>query len=482
MAIKKAFVASILIIAIIASCIFYVCRGNNKDEKKQHDEKSTIRIWYTDEALTDYLNSEALSFYDETGIRVIPVYHQGLEYTDDIYKASVDNKSMPDLYIIESDLVEKSAMGGIAVPIKDSTKILNKANYPEVALNAATYNGEYFGYPFYYETSFLLYNDTYLHEVADMALRDEMSGDEDNSNISESDNAIPDGYDEASWNNAVHEKAKSMIPASIADIISFANDYSAPSDVENIFLWDVSDIFYNYFFTGAYMNVGGATGDNKGIIEIYNENTIECMEVYKDLNQFFSIESNESSYENVLNEFLSGKSIFTIATTDSLKRIEEKKTEGTFPWEYNVAALPAVDASHVAKGVSTTKMVVINGFSDKYEEADKFAKYVAFQKSDELYEKAGKLPVVSLKAGEVSDAFKYVRMAYDNSVSFPKIIEISDFWIRLEHAYTLIWNGEDANDTLRKLAEDMNFKITGTRTEIERIEIIESKDDENLEE
>ncbi|MBR4020523.1 MAG: hypothetical protein IKI99_04350, partial [Firmicutes bacterium] len=42
------------------------------------------------------------------------------------------------------------------------------------------------------------------------------------------------------------------VPLTIDDILDFADQYDAPGNVDAIFEWDVSDIFYNYFFVGNY--------------------------------------------------------------------------------------------------------------------------------------------------------------------------------------------------------------------------------------
>ena len=52
--------------------------------------------------------------------------------------------------------------------------------------------------------------------------------------------------------------ADQLIPASVVDILTFADQYSTPENVEYFLRWDVSDIFYNYFFIGNYISVGGA--------------------------------------------------------------------------------------------------------------------------------------------------------------------------------------------------------------------------------
>ena len=43
-----------------------------------------------------------------------------------------------------------------------------------------------------------------------------------------------------------------MIPSTIDDILSFADSYDAPEQVEAVFKWD-GRYFYNYFFVGIIL-------------------------------------------------------------------------------------------------------------------------------------------------------------------------------------------------------------------------------------
>ena len=43
--------------------------------------KETIHVWYTDEALTDYMNSRALNYMEENeDVRVVPTLVSAVEY------------------------------------------------------------------------------------------------------------------------------------------------------------------------------------------------------------------------------------------------------------------------------------------------------------------------------------------------------------------------------------------------------------------
>ncbi len=424
----------------------------------------TLILWYTDEGLTDYLNSAAVAYQDAEGVRVEPVLKTGLEYIEEIYDASVKQEEMPDLYITGTDTLEKAVLAGLARPINDPENILNSFNYPEIAMNSVSYRGSKVAYPFYYETAFLLYNSTYLSQMADAELRSEPTEDIDSEEGSEGrtfvpDAGIPEGYTEESWKEAVSLRTQELIPESIEDITRLAMEHGAPEGMENFFLWDVSDIYYNYFFTGAYMNVGGECGDDPGLIDICNEDTIRCMSTYQGLHEFFSIESKESSYEKVLQDFLDGKTLFTIVTTDALATVERAYAEGEFKYGYGVAALPGVDADHVARGLSTTSCVAVNGFSQYPDEADLFAEYIMYESANTLYDRTGKMPCMGGVQEESAGARDVVREIYSQSVSLPKLMTLSNFWVELELAYTRVWDGADPEDTLKALSDQMQEQM-----------------------
>ena len=113
--------------------------------------------------------------------------------------------------------------------VPDSAPIYEDKLFYDAARNAVLYDGKYVACPIYYETSALLYNKTYLQQIADEA------------NSAENDET--DGGENAKQTVT----AEQLIPTSIVDILTFADQYSTPENVEYFFRWDVSDIFYNYF-------------------------------------------------------------------------------------------------------------------------------------------------------------------------------------------------------------------------------------------
>lgn len=390
--------------------------------------KETIHLWYTDDSLTDYLNNKALDFYNATDVRVETKLVSGLEYLEAINQASLsDEETTPDVYILSNDSLEKAYLAGLATPI-NNTKILEDSTlFSQAARNAVSYHGNYVGYPLYFETSALLYNKTYLNQIAA---------------------------------EAGLENADSLIPSSIADILTIADQYSTPENVEYFFRWDVSDIFYNYFFIGNYISVGGDAGDDKSHIDIYNTQSIASLKVYQEMNQFFSIDTKESSYDSVIQEFLEGKTIYTIATSDCLKRLEEASGKGEFDYEYGIAKLPDINQDMITKGMSVTNALVINGYSGQKDIANQFVEFLSEQGSEDLYEMTGKLPARLQTSYEDDRQLAFVQN-YIDSVPIPKLAETSNFWVELEICFAKVWDGADANTELRSLSEQIKTQAAG---------------------
>ncbi|MCR5734376.1 MAG: sugar ABC transporter substrate-binding protein, partial [Lachnospiraceae bacterium] len=331
-----------------------------------------------------------------------------------------------------------------------------------------------------YETNYLLYNKTYMANIAKQRIEDESldipeeEEEEGEKEVAETievtdeevEEAVaaleaeedPMGNEDQTTDPEVLQRLSTMIPATITDITTFANNYDAPDTVEAVFKWDVTDVFYNYFFVGNYMSVGGEHGDDNTIFNIYNKQAVDCLSVYRDMNQYFSIDTNEISYDSVLEDFIDGKLVFTVATTDAIARIEEAKAEGSFEYEYGVAVLPDISSTLKSRGMSVTNSVVVNGYSDKADLAMTFAHYIAYTKVDNLYKKSGKIPCrkyISFDNPEISN----IAAEYEKSVPLPKMVEASDYWVQLEIAFTKVWNGADPDETLKELADTIGSQI-----------------------
>ncbi len=479
--------------------------GQTEEEPAFVDDGS-LTLWYSDEALTDYLSSVALSFQQDQGIKVNIVLKDGVQFLEDINSNSLTEakdrtEALPDLYITSHDNLLRAYLSGLASVITDPEQVVVPEMYPQTALNAVSCYDHLVAYPLYYETNFFLYNKTYMASIAqnrieaeadliegeeatkelsengapkeeaaeietgekktedgDDTLAQEGAGGDETADVAESEEENPMGEEDATADQEVLERLATMIPQTIEDIKTFANNYDAPEAVESVFKWDVTDIFYNYFFVGNYMDVGGPNGDNASIFNIYNSQAVECLSAYQAMNQFFSIDTKVDNYYNILQDFIDGKMVFTVATTDAIARIHEAQKNGEFNFEYGVSTLPDISSLLKARGLSVTDAVAINGYSEKKDAANRLATYIAYYKAGDLYLKTGK--VSCCKSVEYEDAeIANIMAEYERSMPLPKMVEASNYWVQLEIAFTKVWKGGDPDEILHELSDTIGAQI-----------------------
>lgn len=512
---KRRFLTVLLIACVVSGLYVISSRGLTVEPKEETEEieeplfghRETLYLWYTDDALTDYLNSVAVAYNDfQDEARVIPVHTSGAEYLETINQASLHSEEVPDLYIVGNDSLEKAYLAGLASEIRIPEDVLPMSDFfSDTAVHAATYHDKQIGYPFYFETSSFLYNKTYLEdwaraqieaeldvaaaeaaeaELAENGPAEESEGEAGAGSLAGAENAgaetdTADGINES----AVAERVEQALPKTIDDILAFADVYDAPEQVEAIFKWDVSDIFYNYFFVGNYIDVGGIAGDRDDSINIYNEDAIRCMRVYQNLNQFFSIDTVEISYADVLQDFIDGKIVYTVVTTDALAKIEEAKENGEFQYEYGTSLIPDVNEELVSRSLSVTQCIVINGYSTQKDMANDFAAYLSCYNVDNLYDRTGKIPTRTDVMFENENVQAFIA-EYEKSAPNPKMIGTSNYWVEMEIAFARIWAGNDANAELKSLSEKIMTQVKGEEYVEEYIDVPEeiSGEEEFLEE
>ena len=441
--------------------------------------KESLELWYVDESLTDYLNSVAVDYAEKNDVRVTPVLKSGKEFVEQIYRASMESgdgasSGMPDLYLVTNDVLEQVTLTGLTDEV--APEVLTTGGlFPKSALDAVTYHGAYVAYPFYFDTSVLLYNKTYLEEHAKTAEAAEEvtgGGEVSGDGVTEEDD-VPDENAEAGGETVettetaetvelseeeIRERIKSFLPATISAIETFADSYEAPEGLETVFEWDVADILYNYDFVGGSMIVGGDAGDDPEKISIFNDDTVRCMEIFQELNQFFYIDVDNVSYEKVLDDFAAGKTLFTVAGTDAVAYLEARKEAGEFTSEYGAALMPDLTEEIRSRSLSITTTVVVNGMSAKKEAAHAFASTLVTTGTQDLYTRAGKVPsnqTVTLPY----EALDVYRQEYAESISMPKMMSTSNLWMKLEVGFTEIWNGEDPRTILKRIADEVTKQV-----------------------
>ena len=473
MNITKRVVAMFLCMATVLFAVYTAKTEVLVPQEEKQEDRDSLVIWYTDESLTDYINHSCVAYNEQYGVRVIPRLQSGDEYLEQINTASIAMEGAPDLYLLTNDMLERAYLGGLATKIAmDNTEI--GSNFPRAAKQAVTYKDKFVAYPFYFETSAFIYNRSYLYEMASNKLMADEStepGEEVDGGSIETEGV--DAESSLSTEEKIENRIHEAIPKTFEELMEFANEFDAPPAVETIFKWDVKDIFYNYFFVGNYMDVGGENGDDSSLINIYNMDVITALTVYQDFNQFFSFEYEDVSYDSVVQDFIDGKLVFATATSDILKKLETAKEEGDFEFEYGVEKIPNLNDNLISRSLSVTSTVAVNGFSNKKDTANSFAKYLTIAKAGDLYEMSGKLSACSVVTynDELTKAFF---REYAESRPIPKMMATSNYWLLAEIAFSNIWSGKNVSSEVKNLSEQIKEQVTGVIVSEEYIDVPDS--------
>ncbi|MCI8691870.1 MAG: extracellular solute-binding protein [Lachnospiraceae bacterium] len=461
MYLKKRLLA-VAAVAATAAAVLYgstlEADGNDSGEgiSAWFNHKETIYFWYSDESMTNFINSAAVSFGERENVRVIPVLASEREYLEALNQASVHSEQVPDVYLIGHDSLEKAYLSGLAAPIQDEAGICNGEHFPAAALSAVSYQDKLVAYPFFFETSAFVYNETYLAEWAAQTAMSQLLSAGEVEEDPENHDGIP--VDEAQLQSLTESIFANAVPGTIDDILNIANTFELPDGVEGIMKWDVSDIFYNYWLVGNYMIVGGDAGDKPEIININNPETIQCLQVYQALNQFFSMESDTITYESVIADFCQGKIVFTIATADVAEKLAQEKENGTLGFEYGIGRMPQVSETLKSRSMSVTNVVAVNGYTEHARLANRFAAYLTDECADSLYEKTGKL-AANLVADTDNEALQVFKAEYADSIPLPKMMETGNFWMQLEGVFSKIWNGADVTALVQELSDQITMQV-----------------------
>lgn len=422
------------------------------------EEKETIHFWYGEESLTDYVNSAAVAFGQQEDIRVLPQLVTESEYLEAVNRASLEGELVPDVYLLGSDDLEKAYLAGLAIPLEDQES-WQEERFPRTALDAVTCDshGENhrLAYPLCFDTTALVYNETYLEEWARQQAMRELSG-EDQEEEGSDENA---SFDEARLEERTRAYLENAVPETVDDILQIADTFDLPEGVEGIMSWDVSDIFYNYWFVGNYISLGGETGDQRDLVDLYNPQAVECLEVYQALHQFFYIESDTVTYDSVVEDFIQGHTVFTVGSTDVVERLRQAGEDGLLNFDYGIAPLPWVGEALESRPLSVTEGVAVNGYSRHREAAGRFAAFLTGEYGGELYGRSGWLPAdTGALAGEKE--LQVFGQVYASSASLPKMMETGSCWLQLEVLFSRVWNGAEADALLQELDGQVRSQLS----------------------
>lgn len=491
MSFRTRLISALVVIALLAGLIgisIYGTGNAGSTSESLFASRETLHFWYTDDALSDYLNDVIVAYNEQGGdYRVEPELITDTDYIMKINDQSVAGTDYPDLFLAGNNELERLYKGGLAAIVHDEEHFVEQKLFPQTAIDAVTFEGQTVAYPFSFETSAFLYNRDLLRSMEEAAEEAQDSEAE----AGEGEDAAQEAADSADTSDTVQEEDTAQtvasaaetaeaeaaaeedgdagtrsdggltVPSTLTELINLSNDYDAPADLNAILKWDVSDIFFNYGFVGNYIDVGGPAGDDPDQLDLYNEKAIQSLQVYQQLNQYFSIDTRSDDYDSVMQDFMDGKIIFTFATTDAVKKISDAVSNGESTVDYGVVRMPDATEELKSRAVSMTDCVVVNAYGEHQEAVNDFIQYMLYHHTDDFFARTGK------GLAQAGYAYSDHHMngfyeAYVDSVPMTKLREAANFWVLLENTMANVWDGADANTALYELTQQVMVQITGT--------------------
>lgn len=377
-----------------------------EEEREKQISMGDMLVWYTSDSLAPYMEYVAEDYEKQTGMHVVAKKVAPADYLEQIYAASVSEEATtPDVYITTNDCLEQAYLSGVAT---EEYLTLSEAEFSKSALCAVTYKGKKIASPLYFDTSLLFFNKNYA--------------------------GTP--------------------PGTMDELLAFAENFEEAEGVENVLKWDCTDGFQNYFFAGAYLDVAGENGDDNTVLDVTGENLVQAMNYFRSMNDYFSIDMDSVSEEQVLAEFIAGKTVFVFGDTSFIPALARSGMEN-----YGAAKLPKLTEALQSRGIAVTNVAVVNGFSQKQEAAAKFVHALTVEYASYLYDLTERIPACTT-ANLSREECRVAQEQYAECRQLPKLMNLGDFWVRLEITMNEIWKGAEAGPKLEEFKGQMESRLS----------------------
>ena len=402
-----------IIAVFLTVCMVTGLSACKKDTARELDieEPVVITIWYQDEKYTDYIDYAAKTF--SASNELVTIDYQLINddnYVEYIYDESVHKNNAPDIFLMNTDSLEKASLMGLVSENSTYSSFYNEKNYGKAALKAATYKDKLYGYPISFNVAFTLFN-------ADVA---------------------------SPVNN-------------FNDLLDYCNNYQVNDINQNItqlVLWDPSDMFTNYGFSSGSLNIGSDSKDDSSQISVDKDKLSRSMESFLSLKDGFGISRNEYTLDQIAESFAQGKVAYTITDVSHLKTVVDSSIN------YAVCEIP--DFGNGLESVSTSENVCafVNPYARQLQVAKAVAHALSYDYAASLFELSGLLSsrVITTKDEAYNQRIGKIYEIYSNSDVMAKFMGGAYYYTKYEILIHQIWDGEDFNTTIDNFVNDIQLK------------------------
>jgi len=157
---KKRIISLLLSISMLATAGFTSC-GKKSAKSATANDPHTIVIWHDKEdAVTDVLKKKLKTLKPDVKV----VLEKKSDLTESLKMVGNDPNSAPDMYIFAHDKIGVYAEMGILEPITNLISKDDLSKFMDSTVEAATYKGNVYQMPLYYETLLFMYNRLYMKD------------------------------------------------------------------------------------------------------------------------------------------------------------------------------------------------------------------------------------------------------------------------------------------------------------------------------
>jgi len=393
----------LLVMVMVISCVACSSSSDGQETKDDILQDVTLNLWYTDNGLTNYLQTVANEYHEANEkVTIVPTLVGPDEYLENLYNASVKEQNATDLFMLSSDNLEKAYLMGLIASNDTYKSTYTEAVYGKAGIAAASYDNKLLGYPLTFDTMVMVYNSKYAKAVNTFT-------------------------DLTNYNNSFQHTDEN-------------------AEIEYVVKWDVSDLFTNYPFIGSYMNIGGAGSDDKTVLKLNSDNIKSCLGEYlKFKTDYGIVKDSTSTAVNCITLFGSNKLLYTLTNTSELKKINDSGVQ------YGICRIPDLTSSLKTNAMSTTQLIAVNPYSKNLEVAKSVAKALTYDYANELYDLSGNVSARSDLSNNPNPEYANLYNIYSNSIVKAQFMNIGDFYLKLEIMFHQVWEGTSIDDSFNTL-------------------------------
>lgn len=396
--------------AVLGLCMvsgLYAC-DKSAAESLDIEEPVTITVWYEDARYTDYIAKVSESFSKENSLVTINYEHITEDnYVEYIYNESVHGENAPDIFLMNTDNLEKASLMGLIMENNSYAQYYTEDNYSRTALKAASYKGKLYGYPMSFNVAFLLYN---------------------------ADAASP--------------------VSNFTELADYCNSYEVNDSNQNItqlVLWNPSDMFINYGFSCESINMGGESGDDSSQLSVNKDMLTKGMENFIKQKDVFGISRTAYATEDIMQQFADGKVAYTITDANHLKTVTDSAIN------YGICDIPDFENDIVTGSMSENVCAFVNPYAGQLKAAKAVAHALSYDYAESLYELSGTVSSRVIKGRDESYDSRFGKLyeIYDNSSVKAKFMGSVYFYTKYDIMIHQIWDGEDFNTSIDSFVNEI---------------------------